>query len=58
MVEGRVRAALDARGVELAAVCSRCGWTADGAAGNAWADAGRSVCQKCHDSATAWEGLR
>jgi hypothetical protein len=58
MVEGRVRAALDARGVELAAVCSRCGWTADGAAGNAWADAGRSVCQKCHDAATAWEGLR
>lgn len=56
--EGRVRAALDARGVELAAVCSRCGWGEDGAAGNAWADAARSVCQRCHDAVSLWEGLR
>ena len=56
--EGRVRAALDARGVELAAVCSRCGWGEDGAAGNAWADAARSLCQSCHDAVSLWEGLR
>ncbi len=56
--EGRVRAALDARGVELAPVCSRCGWGEDGAPGNAWADAARSLCQSCHDAGSAWEGLR
>ena len=50
--EGRVRAELDARGVELVAVCSRCGCTEDRRCegGCAWADAARSICNRCNDS--------
>lgn len=50
--EGRVRAELDARGVELVAVCSHCGCTEDRRCegGCAWADAARSICNRCNDS--------
>jgi hypothetical protein len=50
--EGRVRAELDARGVELVPVCSRCGCSDDQrcADGCAWADAARSICNRCNDS--------
>lgn len=50
--EGRVRAELDARGVELVPVCSRCGCSDDRRCegGCAWADAARSICIRCNDS--------
>ncbi len=50
--EGRVRAGLDARGVEVVAVCARCGCTEDRrcAGGCVWASAERSLCDRCRDS--------
>lgn len=50
--EGRVRAALDARGLEVAPVCARCGCSDDRRCegGCAWASASRSLCDRCRDS--------
>jgi hypothetical protein len=50
--EGRVRAELDARGVELVPVCARCGCSDDlrCTSGCAWADVARSLCNRCRDT--------
>ncbi len=50
--ELRVRASLDARGIDLAPVCARCGCTDDRRCpgGCAWATADRALCDRCRDS--------